>query len=570
LFGLRLVPAIPFFVINLIAGLTQIRVWTFIWVSAIGMLPTTIIYVNAGNQLMSIKSAADLLSWPLVLALVALALAPFVARMLLTSWSSRKAYARWERPRHADYNLVVIGAGSAGLVAAYAAATAKAKVALIERAEMGGECLSTGCVPSKAIIRSAKLAKEARSAADYGLTGSLEADFPAVMARVRRVIARIAPHDSVERYQGLGVEVVTGSAFIQSPYAVEVGGRTLTTRNIVIATGAAAALPDIPGLAEVKPLTSDTIWSMTTMPQRLLIVGGGPIGCELAQAFARLGCKIILLQSAPRLLEREDPEVSKLIFDTLAVEGVDIHLGIKIDRFEISSDGAVVHLTQGLTIAFDQVLVAAGRRPRLQGFGLEELGLLEDGKLPVNSRMQTRLTNIYAAGDVIGQLQFTHAAGQYGYYATINALFGRLKGFGVDLAAFPAVTYTDPEVARVGLSETEARAKNIPFETTVYQLEELDRAITDEANEGFVKVLTIPGKDRILGVTIVGARAGDMLSEFTFAMKHGLGLKAIFSTIHPYPGWTEGNKAVAGGWRRAHAPGWAFAATERWLKWQRG
>lgn len=570
LFGLRLLPIIPFFIVNLVIGLTKMRPLTFAWVSQLGMLPVTVLYVNAGDQLATIQNARDILSWRLLAALVAVALFPFAAKAAAGWRATRALYANWPRPKRTDYNLVVIGAGSAGLVTAYIAAAAKARVALIERDEMGGDCLNTGCVPSKALIRSAKLAKEAHKAELFGLKGDLEPDFAAVMRRIRRVIERVAPHDSADRYRGLGVDVIKGDAKITSPWTVAVGGRVLTTRNIVVASGAEPALPPIPGLDQVDPLTSETLWSLTELPRRFLVVGGGAIGCELAQSFARLGSRTIIVEALPHLIAREDEAVSEAMRALLIADGVEIHLGVGVAHFERADGGCTVRLKDDRTIDFDRVLIATGRRPRVTGFGLEELGLLENGRLVVDDRLRTRLPNIAAAGDVIGQLQFTHAAAHYAWYAAINSLFGSLRSWSVNVSAFPMVIYTDPEIARVGLNEREAREKGSAFETTHFDMAELDRAIADEANSGFIKVLTAPGKDRILGATLIGARAGDLVSEFTMAMKHGLGLNAILATIHPYPGWMEANKAVAGEWRRAHAPTWALVLSERWLRWRRG
>ena len=570
LFALRLVPVIPYFIVNLMIGLTKMRPLTFAWVSWLGMLPVTILYVNAGARLATVRNAGDLLSWPLLAALVAAALFPFAAKGFIGWRKAQTAYARWPRPRRTDYNLVVIGGGSAGLVAAYIAAMAKARVALVERGKMGGECLNTGCVPSKALIRSAKLVAEARKAECFGLVGDLQPDFAAVMQRIRRVVARVAPHDSAERYRSLGVDVISGEARLTSPWTVQVGERILTTRNVVIATGAEPFVPRIPGIDDVDPMTSETIWSLTDLPSRLLILGGGAVGCELAQAFARLGAQVIVIEAAPRLIAREDEAVSEAMRDLLVADGVELHLGAGVDRFERRDGRSWARLKDAKEIAFDRLLVAAGRRPRLTGLGLEELELIEDGKLVVNDRLQTRLPNIAAAGDVIGQLQFTHAAGQYAWYATINTLFGAVRSSPVDLRVFPMVIYTDPEIARVGLNEREAREKGIAVEITNYDMAELDRAIADEANVGSIRVLTARGKEKILGATLIGARAGDLVSEFALAMKHDLGLKAIFSTIHPYPGWMAANQALAGEWRRAHPPTWALRLSERWLLWRRG
>jgi pyruvate/2-oxoglutarate dehydrogenase complex dihydrolipoamide dehydrogenase (E3) component len=476
---------------------------------------------------------------------------------------------RWTRPRSFEYNLVVIGAGSAGLVAAYIAAAAKARVAIVESDHLGGDCLNAGCVPSKALIHSAKVLKDAADAKSLGLRGQLIADFPEVMARVRRVIGRVAPHDSADRYRGLGVDVVMGAARVVDPWTVEVAGRKLVSRKIVIATGAEPVMPAIAGLDLVGPLTSETVWSLTDQPSTFLILGGGAIGCELAQSFARLGSRTIVLETAPRLVMREDAEVSDAVHHALVSDGVEIKTGVAIERFETKNGRCLVRLAGGSSISFDKVLVATGRRPRTIGFGLEELGLLEGEKLVVDRQLRTRLPNIFAAGDVLGELQFTHAASQYAWFAAVNALFGGLKRWNADLGVFPSVIYTDPEVARVGLSEQQAQAQNIPYEVIRFDLAELDRAITDGANLGFIKLLTVPGKDRILGVVIVAARAGDMLAEFSLAMKHNLGLRAILQTIHPYPGWTEANKAIAGEWQRVHTPAWALALSKRWLQWLR-
>lgn len=570
LFALRLVPIFPFFLVNMAMGLTRMPVITFAWVSQLGALPATLVYVNAGQQLASIERSADVLSARIILAFVALAAVPFVAKGAMSMWSDRAASRRWRRPRQFDYNLVVIGAGSAGLVSAYIAATARARVALVEQGEMGGDCLNTGCVPSKALIRSAKLAKEGRHPEKLGLSGQLEPNFAAIMARIHRVVARVAPHDSADRYRGLGVDVIKGRATVIDPWTVEVDGRRLTSRRLVIATGAEPAMPPIPGLAEAEPLTSETLWSLMEQPARLLIVGGGAIGCELAQSFARLGSLTTLVEAMPRLLVREDEEIGEAMRRLLEVDGVSVITNVGVEAFRLTDQERVAQLADGREVAFDRVIVAVGRRARTKGFGLEELGLLDDGRLVVDDGLRTRLPSIYAAGDVIGQLQFTHAAGHYAWFAVMNALFGAFKSWRVQTNVFPMAIYTDPEVARVGLSEGEARERGIAYEVTRYDLAELDRAIADGANEGFIKLLTPPGKDRILGVTIVGARAGDMLGEFTLAMRHRLGLNAILRTIHPYPGWMEAAKATAGEWRRCHAPAWALSLSGRFLHWIRG
>jgi len=570
LFALRLVPAMPFFLINLAMGLTRMPVLTFAWVSQLGALPGTFVYVNAGTQLASIENASDVLSLRIVLAFAALAALPFAANAVGTWWGNRNALRQWKRPRRFDYNLLVIGAGAAGLVTAYIASSARARVALIEQGQMGGDCLNTGCIPSKTLIRSAKLANEGNHPERFGLSGRLEPDFAAIMRRIDGAIARVAPHDSVERYSGLGVDVVRGRARVVDPWTVEVDGRRLTGRRLVLASGAEPAIPPIPGLADVEPLTSETLWNLTEMPVRLLVLGGGAIGCELAQSFARLGCSTTLVEAMPRLLSREDEEVSDVMRASLEADGVTVITAASIRSFEQGAQSRFAVLADDWRLSFDRILVSVGRRPRTQGFGLEDLGLLDDGRLVVDEHLRTRLPTIYAAGDVIGRLQFTHAAGHYAWFAAMNALFGSFKTWRLQTKAFPTVIYTDPEIARVGLSEAEAREQGIAHDVTRYELAELDRAIADGANNGFVKVLTVPGRDRILGATIVGARAGDMLGEFTLAIRHGLGLNAILRTVHPYPGWTEAAKAVAGQWRRSHMPGWALNLSARVLQWQRG
>lgn len=566
LFGLRVVPAVPFFLVNLIMGLTRMPVRTFVWVSALGMLPATIVYVNAGAQIGAVDAAEDLLDWRLILAFLALATLPFAAKWGLALHRRRTFARRWKKPARFDFNLVIIGAGSAGLVSAVVAATARAKVALIEQNEMGGDCLNTGCVPSKALLRAAKLAKEGQHPERYGLTGVLHPQFGEVMSRMRSVIAQIAPHDSVERFQGLGVDVHQGQARITGPWTVAVGNKVLTTAKILVATGAAPVLPPIPGLAAASPLTSETIWGLEALPRRLLVLGGGAIGCELAQAFARLGSEVVIVEQAPRLLFREDEEASDLVLKALQEDAIRCVLGTAVERFE----SGIAVLASGEGIAFDRVLVCVGRKPRVEGFGLEELGVIEEGRLVLDHELRTRMPTIYAAGDVVGGLQFTHAASQYAWFASMNALFGHLKSWSARFDAFPAVVYTDPEVARVGLTEVEACDRQIPFEVSRYDLASLDRAIIDGATAGFVKVLTVPGKDRILGVSICGAHAGEMLSEFVLAMRHGLGLNAILGTVHAYPGWSDANRALAGQWKKAHAPAWALSLSEKLLRWQRG
>ncbi|MHB8707566.1 MAG: FAD-dependent oxidoreductase [Desulfuromonadales bacterium] len=576
LFSLRLVPLFPFFLINLAMGLTPLRAATFYWVSQLGMLAGTAVYVNAGTRLGQLESAAGILSPALLLSFALLGIFPMAAKKLLAIVKERQTLARFPKPKRFDYNLVVIGAGSAGLVSSYIAAAVKARVALIEKHKMGGDCLNTGCVPSKALIRSAKMLAYGRRATEFGLhKAETGFDFAAVMERVQQVINKVEPHDSIERYTSLGVECLTGEARITSPYTVEVNGRVLTTRSIILATGASPFVPPIPGLAEAGYLTSDTLWELREKPGRLVVLGGGPIGAELAQAFARLDCQVTQVEMAPRLMLREDPEVSALIRERFEAEGVRVLTDHAARQVVIEGGEKILlceHRGVQVHIPFDQIIVAVGRKPHVQGFGLEELGvrLSERGTVEADAFLRTNIPNILCAGDVAGPYQFTHTAGHQAWYAAVNALFGPFKSFAVDYRVIPWCTFTDPEVARVGLSEDEARQQQVPFEVTRYPLEELDRAIADSETDGWIKILTVPGKDRILGVTIVGPHAGDLLAEYVLAMKHGIGLNKILGTIHVYPTFAEANKLAAGVWKREHAPRQLLAWVERFHAWRRG
>lgn len=583
LFTLRLVPVFPFFMINLLLGLTALPARTFYWVSQLGMLPGTLVYVNAGTQLAAINSLSGILSPGLLASFALLGIFPLLARAGLRLVQRRRVYRGFSKPRHFDRNLIVIGAGAAGLVSAYIAAAVKARVTLIEAGKMGGDCLNTGCVPSKALIRSAKLARQMRHADQYGLTSTQAAfSFKQVMQRVQDVIRKIEPHDSVERYTQLGVEVLQGYGRLIDPWTVEVtltngNTRRLTARSIIIAAGARAAVPPIPGLDEVNYLTSDTLWDAmaqrNTPPRRLLVLGGGPIGCELAQAFARLGSEVTLLQRNPRLMPKEDEEVSAWVKNALTKDGVRVLTDHSPLRVEQGAGGISVMATHGdqeIILECDDLLLALGRRARLTGYGLEALGIPTERTVTTNEYLEALYPNIYAAGDVAGPYQFTHTAAHMAWYASVNALFGHFKRFHVDYSVIPWCTFVDPEVARVGLSEQEARAQNIAYEVTRFELDELDRAITDGADQGFIKVLNKPGKDRILGVTIVGEHAGDLLAEYVLAMKHGLGLNKILGTIHVYPTLAEANKYLAGEWKRAHAPTRLLRWLERYHQWRLG
>ncbi|GAB4176291.1 MAG: bifunctional TVP38/TMEM64 family protein/FAD-dependent oxidoreductase [Wenzhouxiangellaceae bacterium] len=583
LFSLRLVPVFPFFVINLLFGLTRMRAWTFFWTSQLGMLLGTVVYVNAGTQLAAIERPGDILSPSLLLSFALLALFPWLARALLRWFKRRRLYAPWSRPKRFDRNLIVIGAGAAGLVTAYIAATVRARVTLIEAHRMGGDCLNYGCVPSKALIKSARIAHQMRNADRWGLEPvQPEFSFRRVMARVHDAIAAIAPHDSVERYTALGVDVRRGHARLVDPWTVEITGddggkQRLTARSIVLATGAEPFVPPLPGLGTDDFLTSDTLWGRLKdreqAPGRLVVLGGGPIGCELAQALSRLGSRVLLVEMAPRLLTREDDEVSDFARATLESEGVEVLVGHQAVRVE-SEAGRRRLIVSGAggerALDYDELLVAVGRKARLEGYGLESLGIAAERVIQTNAYLETIYPNIYAAGDVAGPYQFTHAAGHQAWHAAVNALFGRFKRFKVDYRAMPAVTFMDPEIARVGLNEREARAQGVSFEVTRYGLDHLDRAITEAEPHGWIKILTRPGRDRILGVTIVGAHAGELLDEFVLAMRHGLGLNKLLSVIHAYPTWSDANKLAAGEWKRAHAPDRLLRLLEVYHRWMRG
>lgn len=581
--ALRLVPLFPFWAVNLLMGLTPIRTGIYFAVSLLTMIPGTFVYVNAGTRMGELESASGILSPAMLASFALLGAFPWLARRAVDRLRARRVYRGWRRPKRFDRDLVVIGAGAAGLVSSYIGATVRAKVTLVEAHKMGGDCLNYGCVPSKALIRSAKLAAQMRRADRYGLHAvEPEIAFRDVLARVGRVVAEIEPHDSVERYTGLGVDVRTGHARLVDPWTVEINDETgatsrLTARGIILATGAAPFVPPLPGLEAAGYLTSDTLWdalsAMDAPPARLVVLGGGPIGCELAQAMARLGSSVTLVEMAPRLLMREDDDVSAFVAERLGEDGVDIRTGHKALRVEAETENRrLIVENEGAesAIGFDVILVAVGRAARLRGYGLEELGIPADRTIEVNEYLQTRFPHIYAAGDVAGPWQFTHTAAHQAWYASVNALFGEFKRFKVDGRVIPAVTFVDPEVARVGLNEAEARAQGTAFEVTRYGLDDLDRAIADSGAHGFVKVLTAVGSDRILGVTIVGEHAGELLAEWVLAMKHGLGLNKILGTIHAYPTWAESAKYAAGEWKRARKPERLLQLTERWFAWRRG
>ena len=575
LFTLRLIPVFPFFLVNMLMALTPIRLRDFYWVSQLGMLVGTGLYVEVGAQLGMAESIPAVLSVGLIRVLVILAIFPWLAKWLIGVLKKRKIYKTFPAPKKFDTNLLVIGAGSAGLVTSYIAALTKAKVTLIEKNLMGGDCLNTGCVPSKALIKSAGVSHLFTRAKDFGLKTDLsEVDFPAVMQRIRDVISKIEPHDSVERYTGLGVDCIQGEAKIVSPYLVEVAGKQISTRNIVIATGASPLVPAIPGLDEIDYVTSDSIWNLQQLPKRFLVVGGGPIGCELAQAFSRLGSEVTQVDLAPKPLPREDEEVSDYILANFHQEGIKFlgeHHVLGFKKHQGHNQVILSHGEEEFNLEFDVALLAIGRKANTQGFGLEDLGieLSEQGTVKVNDYLQTNFPNIYACGDVAGPFQFTHMAAHQAWYTSINSLFSGFKKFKVDYSIVPWATFTDPEVARVGLNEKEAKEQDIHYEVTKFAIDDLDRAIADSEDRGFIKVITQAGKDKILGVTIVGYHASDLIAEYILAIKHGLGLKKIMSTIHIYPTLAESNKFVAGEWQKAHAPEWLYPWLKKFHQWRR-
>ncbi len=583
LFTLRLVPIFPFFLINILMGLTPIKTFTYYWVSQLGMLAGTVVFVNAGTQLAKIEGLSGILSPGLLFSFALLGVFPLLAKKITEWLKKRKVYANWSKPAKFDRNLVVIGAGAAGLVSSYIAAAVKAKVTLVEAHKMGGDCLNYGCVPSKALIKSAKLVHQMKNGDHYGLEKvNPHFSFKKVMQRVHKVISTVAPHDSIERYTDLGVEVLQGYAKVVDPWTVEVqleSGETkrITTRSIIIAAGARPFVPPLPGIKESGYLTSDTLWDVLSerdvVPTRLVVLGGGPIGCELAQCFARLGSQVIQVEMADRIMIREDDDVSELARKSLEQDGVTVLTGHSAVRCVQDDEGKAIIVKEGeieKRIDYDVLICAVGRSARLSGYGLEEIGILTDRTVMTNDYLETLYPNIFAAGDVAGPYQFTHTAGHQAWYASVNALFGEWKKFKVDYSVIPWTTFIDPEVARVGLNEQEAREKKIDYEVTRFGFDDLDRAIADGAVQGFVKVLTVPGKDKILGVTIVGEHGGDLLVEFVLAMKHGLGLNKILSTIHTYPTLSEANKYAAGEWKKAHAPKKILGWMKWYHSWKRG
>lgn len=468
-----------------------------------------------------------------------------------------------------DTNLIVIGAGSAGLISANIAATIKAKVTLIEKHKMGGDCLNTGCVPSKSLLRSAKINHYIKRADEFGLqVGSSTVDFAKVMGRVQGIIKHIEPVDSVERYTELGADCIKGEAKLISAHVVEVNGQRISAPNIIIATGARPFVPAIPGLDSVPYLTSDNLWQLEHQPESLLVLGAGPIACEMAQAFSRLGTKVSLVQRSDRILSREEPEASAYVEQVFTDEGIEVFCNSGLAAIEKNDAGISAQLNlngEKQTRQFSHVLVAYGRQANTENLGLESLGikLRANGTIAVDQYLRTSQKHIFACGDVTGPYQFTHMASHQAWFASVNSLLGGFKKFKVDYSIVPKATFTDPEVASVGLLESELKQAGKKFETTFFKLDEMDRALAEGEAKGFIKIMTKAGSDKILGVTICGAHAGELITEFITAMKNGFGLNQILATIHIYPSYSEANKYLAGQWKRKRAPQWALKILEK-------
>lgn len=576
LFTLRLVPIFPFFLINLGMGLTRIKTFTFYFISQLGMLPGTAVYVNAGVQLSQIESLKGIVSLDVLGSLALLGIFPIIAKKFIEMLKARKVYAGYKKPKKFDYNMIAIGGGSAGLVTAYISAAVKSKVALIEKHKMGGDCLNTGCVPSKALIKSAKIAHAIKKSNEFGVSveGDIKIDFAKAMNRVQDVIKKIEPHDSIERYSDLGVDCITGEAKIISPWEVEVNGKVLTTKNITIATGASPFVPAIKGIKEIDILVSENLWQIRELPKKFLVLGGGPIGLEMAQAFNRFGSDVSVVEMGEQILAKEDLDVAQSATKTLIKEGIKILTNHKAVEF-IKKEGQkflICESNEGnVEIEFDQVLVAVGRKANIKGFGLENLNIKirKNGTIEANEYLQTNYPNIYVCGDVTGPFQLTHTAAHQAWYCAVNALFSPFKRFKVDYSVIPWVTYLDPEIATVGKNETTLKEEGIAYDLTKYGIDDLDRAIADGIDAGFVKVLSAKGSDKILGVTIVASGAGELLAEFVTSMKHGKGLNAILGTIHSYPTMSEANKYAAGNWKKANAPDKLLEYVMKFHAWRR-
>lgn len=564
LLSMRLIPVFPFFLINLVMGITPMKARTFFLASYIGMLPAISVFIFAGKSFATIQSPSDIFSWKVFLLFTLIGFFPLLTKWILEKWRIVKLYRPYKKPSSFDYDSVVIGGGSAGLVSAMITTTLRAKAALIEKHKMGGDCLNTGCIPSKALIEAAKHAEK---------TG-VRPPFADVMKKVDAAREAIAPHDSVERFTGLGVDCFQGDARVLSPFEIEVNGKVLTTKNIILATGARPKIPGIKGISLVPHLTSDTLWDMQQLPEKLLIIGAGPIGCEMAQAFHRLGSSVVLVEGGKEILPKEDSDVSSIIEKKFRDEGIQLFLYTTANEF-ICNDGKYFlraeSLGKELLIEFDVVLIAAGRTPNVHGFGLEQLGIVlnDNGTVKTNSAMQTRFPNIFACGDVAGPYQLTHMASYQAWIASVNALFKTFKKFKADYRTVSWCTFTEPEVATAGLNEKMLLEKEIDYEVTHFPFSRLDRAVVDGRTAGFVKVLTKKGSDKILGATIAGPEAGLLILEFVSALKYNKGMKDILNTIHAYPTLGEANKFAAGEWQKKHAPEPVLRFLEAFFRWSR-
>lgn len=576
LLSLRLVPIVPYFLVNLLMGVTRIPLATFALLSAVGMFPSTMLYVKAGVNFSQIRSVSDILSKKMLLLFCFFALIPVAANWMLPRirfwWVMRK----YPKPKSFDYNFVVVGAGSAGLVAANLGARLQAKVALVERGKSGGDCLNRGCVPSKTLLAIAKGVHHRESAESVSAPyGKAKKEYTAVRRSIQRVIEQIAPHDSFERYESLGVDCFEGNAEVISPYEVKVGEKVLTTKNVVIATGASPILPVMPGIREQGVYTSDTIWEMQDLPTRLLVLGGGAIGCELAQAFSRLGVKVTIVEKGPRILAREDERASMLLTGSLQKEGVKLFCeteAVRIDRVQEHLNVQMRRLDGSAeNLEVDAVLVALGRKPNQEVFlnakGIESLSR---AAVKVDSDLSvTTLPNFFFCGDSIGPDFFTHAAGFQGSVVALNALFGGWRKFSGTPKVMPRCIFTEPEVASVGMGEDVLKREKIPFTVCFYSWEKFDRALTEGKENGFVKVFLARGSDKILGATIVGERAGEILQQIVFAMHHGKGLGSFVNVIQPYPSYADCVRMAALAWKNNSAPKWIFPWLRDFHKWNR-
>lgn len=575
LFSLRLIPIFPFFAVNLVMGLTQISTISFYLISQVGMLLGTSLYVKAGTELANINDVKEITSPSIIFLFTLIGLLPLILKNIIAFYKYKKIYKAYDLPKKFDYNMIVIGGGSAGLVTAYIASTLKAKVALVEKNKMGGDCLNTGCVPSKALIRSAKLIYESKNSKNFGIHSmTAEFEFSDIMSRIRDIIKKIEPHDSVERYTGLGVNCFSEKAEILNPYSVKIGAKTFTTKNIVIATGARPTVPKLPGLEKINFWTSENIWEMKELPKKFLVLGGGAIGCEIAQSFSRLGSQVVLIERSHRILSREDTEVSNYIEKQFLNENIQLIKDAQPLSIIIESNKKYLlykNQSSEYKVEFDEIFLALGRSANVKNFGLEELNieLSDSGGIKADPYLRTNYPNIYVCGDVTGPFQFTHTASYQAWYCAVNSLFSPLKKFKINYDVIPWACFTDPEIARVGLNETEAIKLNIPHQVTKYSIDDLDRAIVDSSDHGFIKVLTKPNSDKILGVSIVGSHASEIITEFITAMKHGHGLNAILNTIHIYPTLSESNKFVAGIWKRNNTATWIFKYLEKFHSWRR-